>query len=114
MASNSIVPAKQRRHLVVGALLVLAAGLFAAAAVAARDDTGSSRSSASQLERVLPAPKSGTLAASAFSTVRPREQMPIPVRILIPAIGANAPIIPLCLNRDRTIQVLKTGSTQRN
>jgi sortase (surface protein transpeptidase) len=105
LASNSIVPGKQRRHLVVAALLVLAAGLFAAAAVAARDDVGSSRSPASQLERVLPAPKSGTLAANAFSKGRPRKQMPIPVRILIPAIGANARIIPLRLNRDRTIQV---------
>jgi sortase (surface protein transpeptidase) len=31
--------------------------------------------------------------------------MPIPVRISIPAIGVNARVIPLGLNRDRTIQV---------
>jgi sortase (surface protein transpeptidase) len=105
LASNSIIPAKQRRHLLVAALLALAAGLFAAAAVAARDDVSSSAGSASQVERALPVPKSGTLAASAFSAARPRKQMPIPVRLLIPAIGANARIIPLGLNRDRTIQV---------
>lgn len=33
--------------------------------------------------------------------------MPIPVRISIPAIGANSRLIPLGLNRDRTIQVPK-------
>jgi sortase (surface protein transpeptidase) len=31
--------------------------------------------------------------------------MPRPVRILIPAIGVSAPVIPLYLNRDRTLQV---------
>jgi sortase (surface protein transpeptidase) len=36
-----------------------------------------------------------------------RKQMPIPVRISIPAIGVDARVIPLGLNRDRTIQVPK-------
>jgi len=34
-----------------------------------------------------------------------RTQMPIPVRISIPAIGVNARVIPLGLNPDHTIQV---------
>jgi sortase (surface protein transpeptidase) len=34
-----------------------------------------------------------------------RKQMPDPVRIVIPAIGVNARVIPLGLNRDQTIQV---------
>jgi sortase (surface protein transpeptidase) len=34
-----------------------------------------------------------------------RNQLPDPVRIVIPAIGVNAPIIPLGLNRDQTMQV---------
>jgi len=36
-----------------------------------------------------------------------RRQMPIPVRISIPAIGVDAPIVRLGLNPDRTIQVPK-------
>jgi sortase (surface protein transpeptidase) len=35
----------------------------------------------------------------------PRKQMPDPVRIVIPAIGVDARIVPLGLNYDRTIQV---------
>jgi sortase (surface protein transpeptidase) len=88
------------------ALLLLAAGLFATAAFSARgaEYPPSSRSS-SQYERALPLPKTGALGARTFSKARPRKQMPIPVRLLIPAIGANARIIPLGKNRDRTIQV---------
>jgi sortase (surface protein transpeptidase) len=102
LARNSITPAKQRRYLLVAALVSLAAGLFAAAAITARSGEAQS---GSQLERVLPVPRSGTLAATALSKARPRKQMPVPVRLLIPAIGGNARIIPLGLNRDRTIQV---------
>ena len=40
------------------------------------------------------------------ATVRAR-QMPRPVRIVIPAIRVSAPVIPLGLNRDRTLQVPK-------
>jgi sortase (surface protein transpeptidase) len=104
LARSSLILRKQRRHLVVAALLLLAAGLFAAAAVAAR---GSEQPS-SQLDRLLPvpAPESGTLSVSASAKAPPRRrQMPIPVRMLVPAIGVNSRIIPLGLNRDRTIQV---------
>jgi sortase (surface protein transpeptidase) len=37
-------------------------------------------------------------------------QMPEPVRILIPAIGVSAPILPVGLNADRTLQVPVTFS----
>jgi sortase (surface protein transpeptidase) len=39
-----------------------------------------------------------------------RKQMPDPVRIAIPSIGVNAPIIPLGLNRDQTMQVPRNRS----
>ena len=35
----------------------------------------------------------------------PRSQMPEPVRVVIPAIRVDAPVVPLGLNRDRTMQV---------
>jgi len=41
----------------------------------------------------------------AAASTTPRRQLPVPVRISIPAIGVNARVIPLGLNRDRTIQV---------
>jgi len=34
-----------------------------------------------------------------------RKQMPRPVRIVIPSIGLSAPVVPLGLNPDRTLQV---------
>jgi sortase (surface protein transpeptidase) len=37
-----------------------------------------------------------------------RKQMPDPVRIVIPSIAVNAPIVPLGLNRDQTMQVPRT------
>jgi sortase (surface protein transpeptidase) len=46
-----------------------------------------------------------TLAAPNTAASATRTQMPNPVRISIPAIGVNARVIPLGLNRDRTMQV---------
>lgn len=48
-----------------------------------------------------------TQAASSLAAPKSvtRKQMPNPVRIVIPAIGVNARVIPLGLNRDQTIQV---------
>jgi len=37
-------------------------------------------------------------------------QMPRPVRVIIPAIGVSAPVIPLGLNADNTLQVPQTFS----
>jgi sortase (surface protein transpeptidase) len=107
LGSNPIIPARQRRHLLVAALVLLAAGLFAVAAVSARgsNDYAPAATSGAQYKRFLPVPKTGTMAASAYSRARPRKQMPIPVRLLVPAIRMNARIIPLGLNRDRTVQV---------
>jgi len=48
-----------------------------------------------------------TLAAPNREIRATRRQMPIPVRISIPAIGVSARVIPLGLNRDRTMQVPK-------
>lgn len=45
----------------------------------------------------------GVGVASAKRTVR--KQMAAPIRISIPAIRVNAPIVPLGLNRDQTMQV---------
>jgi sortase (surface protein transpeptidase) len=48
----------------------------------------------------------GSAAAAPTHTVRTTwKQMPDPVRIVIPAIGVNARVIPLGLNRDGTMQV---------
>jgi LPXTG-site transpeptidase (sortase) family protein len=60
----------------------------------------------SQTERSLPAPSAQAIARVSAQTraVRGR-QMPRPVRIIIPAISVSASIIPLHLNRDRTLQV---------
>jgi sortase (surface protein transpeptidase) len=44
-------------------------------------------------------------AASSSEAGTVRKQLAIPVRISIPAIGVDARVIPLGLNRDRTIQV---------
>jgi LPXTG-site transpeptidase (sortase) family protein len=42
---------------------------------------------------------------SALAPTSSRKQMPRPVRIVIPSIGLSAPVVPLGLNRDRTLQV---------
>jgi sortase (surface protein transpeptidase) len=52
--------------------------------------------------------RAGTTQATSSRGVQAlRKQMPIPVRISIPAIGVDARVIALGLNRDRTIQVPK-------
>ena len=51
-----------------------------------------------------PAPKSRT------TTPRRNRQMPRPVRIAIPAIGVSAPVIPLGLNADHTMETPKDFS----
>jgi sortase (surface protein transpeptidase) len=47
----------------------------------------------------------GGSAGVALSGAPGKKQMPNPVRISIPAIGVNAPVIPLGLNADQTMQV---------
>ena len=49
--------------------------------------------------------------AAAGERGRPRAvQLPIPVRVVIPSIGVSAPLIPLGLNRDGTLEVPKSFS----
>jgi sortase (surface protein transpeptidase) len=90
--------------LVAGALALASFGLAAGLAVG-------SPPHASQPHRVLPLPSASARARAAVrpKVVRPR-QMPRPVRIVIPAIGVSAPIIPLHLNRDGTLQVPRSFS----
>jgi hypothetical protein len=89
----------------VAALMLLATGLFAGAVVSV---SGSKAASPSQLERVIAAPQADVLAATALSRKPVRKQMPIPVRIYVRAIGLSKGLIPLSLNRDRTVQVPKS------
>jgi hypothetical protein len=66
-----------------------------------------------QEQRVLPVPthpfappaRPVRKRARAAAPVWRRIQEPRPVRILIPAIGVSAPVIPLGLNRDRSMEV---------
>jgi len=98
---------RQHRHWLAGLTLVafgLALGCFGVAAALA---LGPEKSS-SQTKRSLPLPSAKAVAqAAAVSTARNR-QMPRPVRIVIPAIGVSAPVIPLNLNRNGTLQVPKS------
>ena len=43
--------------------------------------------------------------ASSREVATPRKQMPTPVRVVIPAIGVDARVVALGLNRDQTMQV---------
>jgi LPXTG-site transpeptidase (sortase) family protein len=104
---------RQRRRLLAVALMLVALGLFAAAAASAPR----SKSFGSQYERALPVPVEGGRVALASTVTpegsrrkRPRKsvQKAIPVRIKIPAIGVSAPVIRLGLNRDHTLQVPKS------
>jgi sortase (surface protein transpeptidase) len=71
-----------------------------------------------QSVRVLPAPDVRAVAAAltdarrtaAEATSPARKQEPRPVRIVIPAIGVAAPIIPLGLNPDHSMQVPRSFS----
>jgi sortase (surface protein transpeptidase) len=78
----------RRRRFAVGLTVVLG---FLGAAVGVSLSAGVPDTQAASL---LAAPKAAT-----------RKQMPDPVRIVIPAIGVNARVIPLGLNPDQTIQV---------
>jgi sortase (surface protein transpeptidase) len=71
-----------------------------------------------QTERALAVPDAQAVSV-ALEKVEPvkmnprhtvRKQMPTPSRIVIPAIRVSAPLIPLGLNPDRTIQVPKSFS----
>jgi sortase (surface protein transpeptidase) len=101
---------RQRRRWLAALTLVaftLALGSFAVAGALALG----AQSRPSQTQRSLPPPDAQAIARVSSETrvVRAR-QMPRPVRIIIPAIGVSAPVIPLHLNRNRTLQVPKSFS----
>ncbi len=98
-------------------LALLALGLFAAAGAIAVDnylnDATASIDSAAQTQRLLPVPTEGSGSPGGASgkpakTQEPkRTEMPPPTHIEIPAIGVSAPVIPLGLNPDGTLEVPK-------
>src|SRR5918996_1316032 len=85
----------------------LALGCFAVAGALALQ----ARQPSLQAKRSLPLPDARALALvdQLPKKVRAR-QMPRPVRVVIPAIGVSAPVIPLHLQRNRTLQVPKIFS----
>lgn len=114
------------RRRLLAALAFPALGLLVAASFLIAADRNPSVRSAAQLERVLPTPSASAITQSpsqnarAFSRLNRQTHrknssrrtlgpvplhMPIPVKIVIPAIGVAAPVIPLGLNADRTLRV---------
>ena len=124
--SPSLMTRQSRRRIaaalaLVGVGLVLGAGMLV---LTSRAADGRLRLQTSlQRERAVSAPAQPTVHPGALHATykRPSQkelrakhaprrkpvpvQMPDPVRILIPAIGISAPIIPVGLNPDRTLQV---------
>jgi sortase (surface protein transpeptidase) len=116
---------RRRRRTYAAALAFIAAGLFAAAGVLALDARSTTATAGvdgdAQAERLLPVrtahgeaaqertPRTPPTAKSPTATKRSIKlapvQIPRPVWIDVPAIGVSAPVIPLGLNSDRTLQV---------
>jgi len=103
LGSGELKPKPWRRRRLLIATISVA--LIVGAAVGAR-------LSESRAERVSTAVKASAVGRAARRSLvaartPSRREMPIPVRISIPAIGVDAPIVRLGLNPDRTIQVPK-------
>jgi len=122
---------RQRRRIFAAVLALAAVSLFAAAGALALDARSTQATvnidRTAQSERLLPvptadgqrveeriprAPDRETTKSPARAKPKPkpkpkpvRTQMPPPEWIRIPAIGVSAPVIPLGLNSDRTLQV---------
>jgi sortase (surface protein transpeptidase) len=106
----------------LGAALTVLLGISLVAAAAAMAFSGPSHGEYldphAQTERALAVPDAQAVSAALEKTepvkMNPRHpvlrQMPTPSRIVIPAIRVSAPLIPLGLNRDRTIQVPQSFS----
>jgi LPXTG-site transpeptidase (sortase) family protein len=85
----------------------MALGCFAVAGALALE----AKPQVSQTQRSLPPPDAQAVASvSAQAEAVQGKQMPRPVRIMIPAISVSAPVIPLHLNRNRTLEVPKSFS----
>jgi sortase (surface protein transpeptidase) len=106
----------------MAAALTVLLGISLVAAAAAMAFSGTSQGEyldpQAQTERALAVPDAQAVSV-ALEKVEPvkmnprhtvRKQMPTPSRIVIPAIRVSAPLIPLGLNRDRTIQVPQSFS----
>jgi LPXTG-site transpeptidase (sortase) family protein len=93
----------RRRRLAVWLTIVLSGTLAAAVGVAL-----SARESATGAESIV-ATKTPSVRknSSALATTGTRKQMARPLRIVIPSIGLSAPVVPLGLNPDRTLEVPK-------
>jgi sortase (surface protein transpeptidase) len=91
-----------RRRLAIG-LTIIVAGIFGAAVGVSL----SARAPDTQAERIVDAPKAPLLRENqpVLDPTGTRKQMPRPIRIFIPSIGLSAPVVPLGLNPDRTLQV---------
>jgi sortase (surface protein transpeptidase) len=103
LGSGELKPKPWRRRRLLIATISVA--LIVGAAVGAR-------LSESRAERVSTAVKASAVGRTARRSLvaartPARRAMPIPLRISIPAIGVDAPIVRLGLNPDRTIQVPK-------
>jgi sortase (surface protein transpeptidase) len=97
------LPKNLRRYAVAVTLALVAVVLAVASA------TSSGWGKTSYAERH---PETERLAATVAGTIVPvsshprlQRQMPVPTRIVVPAAGINAPLIPLGRNRDGTVQV---------
>jgi LPXTG-site transpeptidase (sortase) family protein len=96
-----MLPMKDRvkwwhRHRLAIGLMIIVPGIFGAAVGVSL----SALAPDTQPERIVAASKAPLLQESVS-----QKQMPRPVRIVIPSIGLSAPVVPLGLNRDRTLQV---------
>jgi sortase (surface protein transpeptidase) len=106
----------------MAAALTVLLGISLVAAAAAMAFSGPSHGEyldpQAQTERALAVPDARAVSAALKKAepvkMTPRhtvsKQMPAPSRIVIPAIRVSAPLIPLGLNRDRTIQVPQSFS----
>jgi sortase (surface protein transpeptidase) len=107
------IPSRRRRNRRRFAAVLALAGIGLAVAASVNFGDGG-RKRPSQLKRVLPVPQVFAVPTLKTSTERrstaakspgkPDRQMPRPVRVTIPAIGVSAPVIPLGLNSDGTMQ----------
>jgi sortase (surface protein transpeptidase) len=94
---------RRRHRLVVALAIALILGATTGVALFARmPHARAERAHAATRVAVLGAKERTFVPAAKTMT---RRQMPIPIRISIPAIGVNARVIRLGLNPDRTIQV---------
>jgi sortase (surface protein transpeptidase) len=106
--------ARRRHRRFAAALALIGIGLLAAGIAGLAGQRGTPHlDTRSQDQRLLPVPGPRAITQANAVEHRPakpaiRKQLPRPVRIVIPAIGVSAPVIPLGLNADHTLQVPTT------